>query len=557
MGPDAWRRVGLGFGWALMVLAYLFGLKQAPWTTFWPQWLWVVGWGVLLGTAATSHKGVIPKAVVVGGWGLLVAALPLVPLVQACLGLFAMPEEAPFLAIWLLPLLLTVIGLAQAAAVPSQRGLLLKALWTMLLAAALLTAVACLIQLQGWQGLGMVLEPLGAGGRASGNIGHPNLAATLLLWGVAAQLALLAPSQAKAVSLGARWGACLVLAVLGLALVSTQSRTGLLGLWMLVALSVLAPKHLNVRRYVTPLLLLAVLVSVAALAWPWLTEQAWGVQSAALSERASAGKRPDIWRLGWAAVQASPWWGYGWNQGLPAHVKVAQLFTGVQVPIAGFHHLPLDLAIWLGMPATLLLLGAALHSLAWRWRRLAEEKDFWLLAGALMFGLHAALEVPHFELHYLLPALVMLALIQTAPDPGSQVGHRRWTIRSAWLPVLWVLGAVVAICVARDYSTLQTEVYVQRVLAARIQLPDTHRGAAPDSMWIPHLADVLRANRARLEERPSNLDAALSMARRYPSVVHIEALVQQLDALGHADAAAAWRQTACAMHTAAVCAALR
>ncbi|MBA3599021.1 MAG: O-antigen ligase C-terminal domain-containing protein [Methylibium sp.] len=202
-------------------------------------------------------------------------------------------------------------------------------------------------------------------GRAVGNLRQPNHLATALLCAMVMtawlwQAGRLRPGLAAA-----------SIAALVFAVALSASRTGALALAVLLVWAVLdrsQPRALRWTLATTPLLYLACWAALAAYAQ---------VQDASFfaSERLDAGgdissSRFAIWRNALALIAQQPWTGVGWG-----NFNFAWTFTPFpDRPVAFFDHthsLPLQLAVEIGVPATLAVLGLLGWAL-WRARAVLQ-----------------------------------------------------------------------------------------------------------------------------------------------------------------------------------------
>ena len=132
-------------------------------------------------------------------------------------------------------------------------------------------------------------------------------------------------------------------------------------------------------------------------------------------------------------IGLSPWWGYGWNQSVQAHVLLASAYPELRVSVAHAHNLVLDLMLWNGFPLGLALTGGLG---AWLWYQLrgaTTPTQLLLLLALGVFGLHAMLELPHAYAFFLLPAALMMgSLNEIRPVPVWCVSTTCWICRAAW-----------------------------------------------------------------------------------------------------------------------------
>jgi len=105
--------------------------------------------------------------------------------------------------------------------------------------------------------------------------------------------------------------------------------------------------------------------------------------------------RLTLWSNVLELIRQAPWMGRGWGRLDYAHYS--ELYAGPRFCdiLDNAHNLPLQLAVELGLPVTLLLSGAALWA-AWRARPWRETDSLRQLAWAVLavMGLHSLLEYP-------------------------------------------------------------------------------------------------------------------------------------------------------------------
>jgi O-antigen ligase len=247
-------------------------------------------------------------------------------------------------------------------------------------------------------------------GRAIGNMRQPNQLSTLLLWGCAA-----------AVWLGVRqrwatWqlGACL--AILVLAVLLTASRTGMVGVALLVLWGLLDRR---LPRPVRGLLVGTVLLYVAGWflleQWSQLTGQSFygdDQLNKTLHGDASS-SRGKIWANTLAMIRAEPWRGVGTG----AYNFVWSMTPFADRPVAFFdhsHNLELQLAAESGIPfAVIVVLGLLLA--LWQGRGAVLSRDDGRALGArtalfmgVLVGVHSQLEYPLWYTYFFLPTAMIL-----------------------------------------------------------------------------------------------------------------------------------------------------
>ena len=294
-----------------------------------------------------------------------------------------------------------------------------------LLVAGLLGSVVAAIQVfqPGWAD-GQWIASSGLAGRAVGNLRQPNHLGSLLLWALVAAVAL---HELRRLTRLALWAAALPL-VLGIEL--TASRTGAVGLGLLLLWALLDRRLSPVARgwlAATPLL-----YALAYLATGWygeFSQQALGAGArlaaeGGLGDLASAGDSPNsrlnIWHNTLDLIAAQPWTGVGLGE-----FNFAWTLTAFDHrPTAFFdhtHNLALQLAVELGLPAALAVLGllvlAAWQAFQQARRATASDGVIARCGGLLVLIalLHSAVEYPLWYAYFLLPTALVWGFVLGLP----------------------------------------------------------------------------------------------------------------------------------------------
>jgi O-antigen ligase len=260
-------------------------------------------------------------------------------------------------------------------------------------------------------------------GRAVGNVRQPNHLATLMLGACAALVPLTLMLQARpAPSSWLRqltaWLPLALFLPFVFVITLTGSRTGVVGV-VLLALWGAFDRHLPGRWRVGLLLgpLLYVLSWWAMTQWASTTGGTFGAASR-LGEADMSSSRFAILADTWTLIRQQPWWGVGFGE-----FNLAWSMTPLpHRPVAFFdhsHNLPLQLAVELGVPVALVVLGLlalALHQ-AYRQTRQPVIGDkastvamHAFLMMLLLMAVHSQFEYPLWYAHFLLPTAFMWGL---------------------------------------------------------------------------------------------------------------------------------------------------
>jgi O-antigen ligase len=282
-------------------------------------------------------------------------------------------------------------------------------------------------------------------GRAVGNLRQPNHLATLLLWSAVAVVPLLEARvllrhAATKVVFGALFAAMLFGVVL------SGSRTGLLGAAGLVLWGLLDRPLSRTSRgllIASPLICLA---SGMLLGWlsSMLSTGALGTATRLGESQDYSSGRWSTWRDTLILIAQNPWFGVGFGEFnlawtlTPSADRNPQFFDHT-------HNLPLHLAVELGIPLALLVLGLLVWGL---WQAFARSRRIdgsegvarrAALVMVLLMALHSQLEYPLWYAYFLLP---------TAFAWGLCLGGAARPQSSKPSPWVAVAGAAMLLCAA-------------------------------------------------------------------------------------------------------------
>lgn len=155
-----------------------------------------------------------------------------------------------------------------------------------------------------------------------------------------------------------------------------------------------------------------------------------------------------IWQQMIAAIQAQPWFGYGWYQTSAAFVSISDTVQG-PVWIRSAHNFIIDFLIWngvvIGVPflAYFGYLGYQLQ----RWVKTPESVIGILMVGA--FVTHAMFEFPQHYAYFLLPVgFIMGTVLAQRSDVAKQLVMPAWLMK-----VVFITGVILIAVIYRDYDT--------------------------------------------------------------------------------------------------------
>lgn len=438
-----------------------------------------------------------------------------VTLLQLLSGRMVFAGEALTFALYLvLCLICLAIGFALTSGdggqeIESARGAFpLMALSMALLVGGIASTVVALVQvLEVWETSPWILR-MPYVRRPGGNLGQPNHLTTLLLMAMASAAYLHA---SKRVGHGLM---LLVLVLLCLGLAIAESRTGALGLFSLLVWWCWK------QPLVTPQVSRWWAAGIAAMfvamfqGWPPLLGAIQGMPSGALRARldgSGSEARMDVWPQLIEAALDRPWWGWGVRQTAEAHNAVAHAY-GFSLPFSYSHNLVIDLAVWIGLPITGLLL---VMTSVWLWRRTQATKaltPWYGLAIALPLAVHSMLEFPFAYAYFLVPAMLGLGAME-----GSLRKPPAAFLRVVPAASVLLLTTALAAWTVVEYVRVEEDFRVARFELLRIGETSADYGR-PQIVLLTQLGAL--ADATRVVPKPSmpaeQLDLLKKVALHYP-----------------------------------------
>ncbi|MDP1529950.1 PglL family O-oligosaccharyltransferase [Rhodoferax sp.] len=469
-----------------------------------------------------------------------VALLIGIPWLQYGLGLIPQPGVAWISSAYLLGLFLALLlGARWEANSPGQLG---DALF---LAIGIAAVVLVGLQLQQWlQVDGLELWRLSGGpDRPSANLGQPNQLATLLLWGVLA--------AAWGLSRGRISGgvAILLVAYLLFGIALTGSRTAWIGVALLVVASWWWRSLWRSARlpWVTTGLGVYFVLCVVVQGW-W---HALDGEVPADLVRMSSELRPLAWAVFLDAAWQRPWFGYGWNQTALAQLAVATAHPPLHNVFSYAHNLFLDLILWCGIPLGLLVF-ASLVGWIWRcFRAVQSAENAVLLLLLFVVGNHAMLEMPLHYAYFLLPAGLVMGMLNTRFRARPVLYVARWAAG-----LLWLAATVLLALIIRDYSRVEPSYENlsfewQRIKVARIGPPEV----LLLTQWHDFVEFARYEPKAGLSQ--AELDALRSIPELFSGALFLHKYASILALNQRSDEARLWLQRLCKVASESECSAAK
>jgi O-antigen ligase len=432
-------------GSVLLGAAFLLPGHYLPWLSFQQEVTAALGAALIAGSAwSTAARLRCPPPATVF---LLVA---FIPLVQYLASLVWHLSDAVLPCLYLLACACCVV--AGCSLTQTDRRRLIDTLFGVLLLAAVTSALLALLQWLRFS-TSLWIADLRPGGRPYANLAQPNHLASLLALGVIATLHRYERRGWSGTT------ALVLLALLGVAMVSTQSRTGALFVFLLAGWALARHRSVGLRTSPAAVVACALVFLAAALTWGSLNDALLLSGAPSLGERLAPGRRVVHWQTLAAALEHSPWVGFGWNQVSVAQQLMAPAYESTHEQLAHSHNLALDLMIYNGLPIGVVLVGLLL---VWFCRqvRMTDELDrFAVLAAIGALLLHALLEFPLHYAYFLLPCALMVGALEAIPASTTKSGPTV-SRRVLACTVALLVGALG--WVATEYSRVETAATAQR-----------------------------------------------------------------------------------------------
>ena len=475
--------ISLGPVWCLgsaflLSLCWLLPNSTRPWTTFhsdaWAACILIlVSLVVVLRGSLMVDMQILP---------ILVIATSFLPGVQYWAGTLPFSGQA-----WISSSYLLAFGLSIITGQQWQR---LNPLWMeRVLFSAFLVAgiVSTFLALYQWLRLGeaagltdiWVLPYPAERGRPYANLGQPNQLATLLLWAVVACAWAAYRGFVRVV------GTVCLAAFLLIGLALTQSRSAMLGIILMLYGCWRWRRLVTARGFTYCVAGLTAWYVFLLATLPWLGRMLLLDTEISFLERTTKESRPYMWRMALDAATQKPWFGYGWNQVLPAQVAVSDNYpkmTGKYMAQA--HNQFLDFIVWTGFPLGLLLCGIVLVWFWLAWRKVSNISQAIYFALLIVTGAHALVELPLHYAYFLLPIGLVIGSLNASMQIGMWGTLSRRYVMALWLTVAALLGLLL-----NDYFRLESAFSDIRFEKANfVNAPKQH---IPETLVLNHLQYVI------------------------------------------------------------------
>ncbi|MGQ0473715.1 Wzy polymerase domain-containing protein [Acinetobacter variabilis] len=424
----------------LISLAWLMPVHYRPWVTYTGE---LYTFFALFAIAAIFLKEKIKLPVV----GLPLLLLACVPLIQLLVGQVFFFSTAMMAAIYVFSFWLASVLGYNFSTGQFNREETFTNLSYAFLASGTITGLIALCQ---WTNLDASLPGMvniSGNQRPYANFAQPNNMATFLVMALMSCLYLYEKKKIQT-----KWlFSCAAIIVVGVAL--SQSRTAwVAAIAIIFYLAFYQYKGIIRLKWYCSTAWFIFFIS-CIVAFPLLSQLATQVmdgqvvQSRDVVSRATGDmSRLAIWQQMLAAIQAEPWFGYGWYQTSVAFVSISDTVQG-PVWIRSAHNFILDFLLWNGLVIGLPFL-AYFGYLGYQMQRWVKTPEF--VIGILMIGAfltHAMFEFPQHYAYFLLPVGFIIGTV-LAQNPNIKTV----TLPAIAMKLIFGLGLLLLIVIYRDYD---------------------------------------------------------------------------------------------------------
>ncbi|ANF82665.1 polymerase [Acinetobacter sp. NCu2D-2] len=424
----------------LISLAWLSPVHYRPWVTYTGE---LYAFIALIALAAICFKDklTIPKV------SLPLIALATVPIFKYFLDQVFFSSIALMGCLYILSFWLALILGRQLSAEQYSREQTFTYLSQTFAISGVLTGLIALCQ---WSNLDAIIPGvmnISGTTRPFANFAQPNNMATFLLMALMATLYLYEKNKLRTVWLVP---AALIM-IMGLAL--SQSRTAWVAAIAIVCyLSFYQYKSVIRLKWFYSLLWLGLFIGFIWL-FPILSQlavqamDAEVIRSRSVVSRATGDmSRLAIWQQMIAAIEARPWFGYGWYQTSTAFTSISETVQG-PVWVRSAHNFILDFILWNGVIVGVPFL-AYFGYLAYRLQKWVNSPES--VIGILMIGAfitHTMFEFPQNYAYFLLPVGFIIGTILAQEKDLKVI-----TLNAIWSKLIVVIAIILTCVIVRDYD---------------------------------------------------------------------------------------------------------
>lgn len=427
--------------------------------------------------------------------------------IQFALGYFDFLGHALVIAFYLFLSLVALICGYQAVpdTLPNRRNAVGYFAIVLLIGSVVSATIALAQVLDIWDEVRLISR-MGSGRRPGGNINQPNQLATLILMGLASLVYLFESKQLQ------RQSTIAICFLLMLGQSVTESRTGLLSFYVMVLWWWTVRRHYASRLARSAVLAGCAAITAMFVSWPHIYNFTQAGGSAATIDT-NAGTRLIVWPQLFEAALQRPWFGWGMGAVSKAQNAVLDTYTRGE-PFTYAHNIVLDLAVGIGLPLTVFLVGMVCW---WLWRRgrtITELVPWYCVALILPFGVHSMMEFPFAYSYLLVPALFAIGILE-----GTLASN--WFLKVSWLPTTAIFVSFTGLMglSVKEYLNAAEDFRVARFEVLGV-------GVTPDTYVRPqiHLLTQLSALSSSTRIRPgpglsaSQVDLMRKVAIHFPSI---------------------------------------
>lgn len=508
----------------LLALAWVLPNASPPWPSFHKDAWSAFVFCLVAAVVVFRRQGGAARAFSLDALAAVLLLLAAMPVVQWGLGIVHFSGHAAVgFGYFSAAALTCVVGRSWERSDPGKPG---DFLFLALLLASLGTSWLMLAQWLRLDVNDVWVNPLPSWGRPYGNLVQPNNAATLLILGMVSLFWFAVHGRVGKMVWGVGSAYLLFLVVL------TGSRSGYLSFLVVALLGLfMGWRRMEFRAWRGAFCLLLGLFPL----FVFLVTRDWGGEVALSQqpfERNLTSARVLLYRAYLEAAWASPWLGYGFEQG--AMTQLASAALGHQLPglFTWAHNAFLDLATWFGIPVALLAIAAVAVSVVALLRSPFDIKRAVYFAGTCVVFLHGMVELPLAYAYFLLPASLMagamLAGLKVFALPLPRAG-----VAAGLVGLIAMLGVI-----THDYLQIESAFYTWRFKQANVGR--NHPLDIPDTLLLNQSEALL----VGLRGTPKNMtDDSLRDFEQATLLAPSAAAMQQLAELqlGRGDVAAAQR----------------
>jgi O-antigen ligase len=522
----------------LLLLTFLSGLgwlipnHYLPWLAAWGDGA-SIAWLFLCGIAAlTQCKGFEIKTSRLLLSFLLVAMATI--FLQTALGKIMFRGDGLMAALYVAVFFISIV---LGFALKSEH---LSVVWNGILWGWIAAAsISVFIGVNQWLGvvqLGIFGVDLSQNMRPFGNLAQPNNFCTICFIGLCSTLLI----RHRTGLHGAP--SVLLAAIMLLGMASSQSRTGILQILLLLLALLIFGRRLN-SRVSNPVALLAgggaILLSFF---WREISSFLLLPLPREFALDAGGSVRLSYWWAMTRAVLEQPIWGYGWNQVGMAQQYIALNVIPLNVYFDHAHNIVLDLLLWSGVPVGVVLIVVFCR---WLIKTVKSAVDFERLMMLVFLGgvlVHGMLELPLEYAYILVPVGLMIGRLDE--DVSGVVISRKGLIG------FFALMGVVFLFVSIEYFKMEEGMRTLRIESAKIGVSGI-KTTPPQSTLLDQLEafQQFAATEAKAGMSEKEIERMRKVALRYgyPPVLFRYALALGLN--GDPEEALKALRKICAIHS--------